>query len=138
MGEVGKGVDILFAKASEWVLCLLSETVVEASVGVGSVGSLCCTSLLFHLFGLLPMEAILVVSAPLFGVGQYFVGLVQLLELDFGCGVVGVEVGMIRTCQLTEGPLDVCLGGCALYAQDLIIVDVVHKGICFTFIYIRA
>ena len=133
LGEVGEGVGVLIAEASEGVLCPLSEAVcslsegaVEASVGIASVGCLRCAALLLHLFGLSPVEAVVVVAASLLGVGQHLVGLVQLLELGLCRGVVGVKVGVILAGQFPVGPLDVGLCGGALYAEDAVIVDVVH------------
>src|SRR5690606_35552470 len=63
--------------------------------------------------------AVLVVHAPLLGVGEDGVRLVDLLEALLGPGVVGVTVGVVLGGQLAEGAPDLVLGRALWYPQDL-------------------
>src|SRR5690606_10479837 len=72
--------------------------------------------------------AVLVVHAPLLGVGEDGVRLVDLLEALLGPGVVGVTVGVVLGGQLAEGAPDLVLGRALRYPQDLVVVLVGCHG----------
>ncbi len=65
------------------------------------------------------MAVAVIRGAPL-GVGEDLVGLGGLLELLLGLGVVRVDIGVQLARQLTEGLLDLLLGGVALDAEHLV------------------
>jgi hypothetical protein len=68
----------------------------------------------------------LVVGAPLFGVAQYFVGLVDGLEFLLGARVL-VAVGVVFARQLAIRRLDLGFAGIRLDAQDLVLVFEFHR-----------
>ena len=71
---------------------------------------------------IVPVGSELVVFFPLLGIAQNFVGLIDLLELGFGCFFVLGGVGMVETSQFAEGLLDLVRAGIACDAKGGVVV----------------
>src|SRR5208282_5864484 len=82
-----------------------------------------------HLFlrhAVLPISAEFVVLLALVGVADDLVGLVQLLELDLGVLVVGIDVGMEFAGELAVGTLDFRRAGLSIDAESFVVVAKFH------------
>src|SRR5690554_5816682 len=73
-----------------------------------------------------PILSVLIVFGPFFGITQDLVGLVYFLKLPLGFFIVGVEVGMVFSCQFSIGFFDFISGGIFAYIKYLIIIDKLH------------
>src|SRR5690606_31102067 len=72
--------------------------------------------------------AVLVIDGPLGGVGEYFVGLLDLLELLLGLGIAGIAVGMQLHGEAPVGLLDVGLRRITRHVQNLVVVALRHAA----------
>jgi len=71
---------------------------------------------------MLPIRAELIVFAPLLGIAQHFVGLVDLLELRLSRDFVLRHVGVMNARQFTKRLLDLIRRGRARHAQNFVII----------------
>src|SRR5699024_1973350 len=79
-------------------------------------------ALLGCVVGVYAGKAELVVPLALFGVGQYVVGLVDLLELFLGLFVAGVQVRVVFLGKLAVCAFDLVVAGIFANAQDLVVI----------------
>ena len=75
-----------------------------------------------HASGLVPVLAELLITTPLLGVGEHFVGLTDLLEPRFSLGITRVDVRVVLARQAAKGFLDGIGIGAAINTEHLEIV----------------
>ena len=71
---------------------------------------------------------VLVVLGALFRVGKHLVRLIDLLEFFFRFLIVGIDVGMVFTCERTIRLFDICGSRILGYAQHFIIISFFRHG----------
>src|SRR5690606_38037792 len=84
------------------------------------------TSTLTVLISVLPVLAKLVIFFSVFLFTQYLVGFVNFFKTGFGILVIGINIGMVFTCQLLIGFFNFCLGGGFVDTQYFIVVFILH------------
>ena len=117
LGRVGVRAPSAAAEAAEEAAENVAQVAeVEASVEPGTAGAE---------VGIHARVAVLVVPGLLVGVGQYFVGLVDLLELLLSLLVAGVQVRVVLPGHFLICLFDLILGSALGNSQDLIIISLI-------------
>lgn len=76
----------------------------------------------FHVLGGLPLSAVLIVEFPLLGVAENLVRLAHFFELGFSGLIVGIDVRVVLSSELSISRFDLLLIGVLRNSQDVIVV----------------
>src|SRR5687768_4020035 len=76
---------------------------------------------------MLPVFSILVIFLPFFGITQYFIGLIELLEFLVSFLVIWIKIGMMLSCEFAIGFFNIFLRCIFIDAQHFVIIDELHQ-----------